>query len=180
MGDESVDLKRLDAAIDAWKKVVDVQQHFNTIEMQIRNLAVTVLTATIAAAAIVHNELQQRIADALKDGLPAPPATVVDVLCLHFSTADMIILGGLVAWGAFYFMDRWWYHPFLKAATDRATALEAIVAESAYGDILGLSGSISGNSPMRVFGKELRSNQKINLFYGTVAAVMAGTIAWVF
>jgi hypothetical protein len=37
---------------EAWKTAVEVQQHFNTIEMQIRNIAVTVLTAAIAAAGL--------------------------------------------------------------------------------------------------------------------------------
>lgn len=42
---------KMDFVIEAWKKTIDVQQHFNTIEMQIRNIAVTVLTATIGASA---------------------------------------------------------------------------------------------------------------------------------
>lgn len=38
--------------IDIWKKVVDVQQHFNQLEMQIRNYALTVTGAIMAAAGI--------------------------------------------------------------------------------------------------------------------------------
>ena len=40
--------ENLKDAIDVWKKIVDVQQHFNDIELRIRNYALTIFTATIA------------------------------------------------------------------------------------------------------------------------------------
>jgi hypothetical protein len=56
-----IDEKKATFALEVWKKTIDVQQHFNTIEMQIRNFAITVLTATIGAAGVVFNQLQQSI-----------------------------------------------------------------------------------------------------------------------
>jgi hypothetical protein len=38
--------------IDIWKKVVDVQQHFNDLEMRIRNFAITILGALFGAASL--------------------------------------------------------------------------------------------------------------------------------
>ena len=35
--------------VEAWKTTVQVQEHFNEIEMKIRALAITVLTAGIGA-----------------------------------------------------------------------------------------------------------------------------------
>ncbi|MCG8350429.1 MAG: hypothetical protein MI924_21905 [Chloroflexales bacterium] len=40
---EKPDEKEVAYALDIWKKTIDVQQHFNTIEMQIRNFAVQAL-----------------------------------------------------------------------------------------------------------------------------------------
>src|SRR5438034_8022495 len=38
--------------LEIWKKTVDVQQHFNDLELKIRNLAVTVLGAILSGAAL--------------------------------------------------------------------------------------------------------------------------------
>jgi FMN phosphatase YigB (HAD superfamily) len=40
---------RLSLQLEIWKKVVDVQQHFNDIEMRIRNVAVTIFGAIMGA-----------------------------------------------------------------------------------------------------------------------------------
>ena len=46
--------RRLSHYVDMWKQSVETQQHFNTIEWQIRGLALTV--ATFALASIFHRE----------------------------------------------------------------------------------------------------------------------------
>ena len=83
--------------IDAWKTTVETQMHFNTIEMQIRGLAVTVLTTALGAAVLMHNQTPQ---------------------------ADWMVFAGLVSWLAFYLMDRWWYHRLLKGAVSNAEVIE--------------------------------------------------------
>lgn len=164
---EEVTLRaRIEFALEAWKTTVEVQQHFNTIEMQIRNLAVTVLTAAIAAAAVVSGRL-------LGDGQQL-------LLGAGLSAADVIIVGALLAWAAFYFMDRWWYHRLLKAAVKKGEALEKMVAETEYGDLLGLTGDISKGSPLKILKWEIHSDQKIDAFYFTVAAVLVLMICLVF
>lgn len=89
--------------IDLWKKTVDVQQHFNDIEWRIRGLALTAATFALGAAGV-----------AAKDG------TRVGA----FSLGSVIIVLGLILWYAFYFVDRVWYHPMLKAAVDQGARWE--------------------------------------------------------
>ena len=47
--------------IDVWKKIIDVQQHFNEIELKIRNLFITVMAAIISAVALVLERGQARL-----------------------------------------------------------------------------------------------------------------------
>lgn len=42
--------------IEVWKKTVDVQQHFNDLELRIRNFAISLLVAVVGAAALVTKE----------------------------------------------------------------------------------------------------------------------------
>src|SRR3546814_14384707 len=42
--------------IEIWKTIIDVQKHFNELEMRIRNVAVTVLAAFLAAAGFTTKE----------------------------------------------------------------------------------------------------------------------------
>jgi len=39
-----------------WKTAIDVQQHFNQLELQIRNFAVTLLAAVVGAMAFAFKE----------------------------------------------------------------------------------------------------------------------------
>lgn len=169
--------QKLTVALEAWKTTVEVQEHFNTIEMQIRNIAVAVLTAAIGAAALVHNAAQKTIAEAVKAGQPIPALDGVSFLWTRFSGAQVIVMGGLVAWTAFYFMDRWWYHKLLHAAVSKGTAIEDYVKKTWDLDVLGLSGTISAGSPIVVFGHRMHSNQKLDFFYAVVA-VLLGLLIW--
>jgi len=62
--------------IDIWKKTVDVQQHFNDLEMRIRNFAITIVGALIAAMGFTYQQgLEQLfLATGLRPdwGLPSP------------------------------------------------------------------------------------------------------------
>ena len=89
--------------VDMWKKAVDVQQHFNDIQWRIRGLALTVATFALGAAGI-----------AAKDGTQIGPV----------SLGTLVAVVGLLLWYAFYFVDRVWYHPFLRSAVERGTLME--------------------------------------------------------
>ena len=127
--------------LETWKTAVQVQQHFNTIEMQIRSLAVTVLTATIAAAAVIQS-------------------------------TRVVLFGGLLAWVAFYFMDRWWYHRLLQGSVAKGLEIEAFLKRAGYDeDVVGLTTSVSSKSPFKLFKFEVHSWTKIDLFYVLIAIV---------
>ena len=129
--------------LEMWKKCVDVQMHFNGIELQIRNYAVTLLVAVIGAAAY-----------ALKEHLD------VKIFGHTFSMAVAILPAGILGWYAFYFMDRHWYHRMLLGSVYHTTKIE-----KAVGPELQLSVAIGKESPIPVFGKQIHSTQKIDLFY---------------
>ena len=160
-----MDDKRLNQYIDIWKKIVDVQQHFNDIEMRIRAIAIPTLAAMLGAAGFAHKE---RVA--------------ISVFGTSFSAACAIAILTLLVWMVFYFLDRYWYHRLLygavKANIPIENAIRRIIPE------LDLGGSISGESPI-VFthkGKEflrLRSTAKMDLVYGFVA-VLITVVAVVF
>lgn len=74
-------------ALDAWKQTVQVQQHFNDIELRIRNFAITLLLATLGAAGVT-----------MKDGMRAPLGTI--------SAAMPCVLAAAAAWMVFYLAEK--------------------------------------------------------------------------
>jgi hypothetical protein len=147
--------------LEAWKTVIGVQQHFNTIEMQIRSIAITVLTAVVGAAVVIYGQTQKAASDAAQTGF-------------HLPTASLLALGGLFAWGAFYFMDRWWYHRLLEGAVKHGQAIEDKIRElPPFGEVLGLSTAIRRESAIGFLRKhEIHSARKIDLFYVVVAVLL--------
>jgi len=160
----------LQLAIDVWKTAIQVQQHFNTIEMQIRNIAITVVTTTLGAAVLTSNQTLNAIAAASKADKPLASIYSVTILGKSFSSASLIIFAGLVAWGAFYFMDRFWYHRLLQGSVDHAQYIENQLKNSF--PYLSLSGSIKQTSPFKFLWIEIHSNTKIDLFYFTIGLLL--------
>jgi hypothetical protein len=146
--------------IEMWKKAVEVQQHFNDIEWRIRGLALTVATFALGAAGV-----------AAKDG------TKVGWLSL----GSLVTLIGLLLWYAFYFVDRSWYHPLLKAAVAHGTIIEDEIKKSL--PQAGMTATITARSPQQmgkisrtVSRKEtMHSDDKLAWFYqiGASAFVVA-------
>lgn len=175
--------EKINFALEAWKTTIQVQQHFNTIEMQIRNIAVTVLTATIGAAALVYNQSQQAIIDAGISNSNIPSIKSITFLTVSLSPADMVIIGGMIAWFAFYVMDRWWYHRLLQGAVTHAQFIENSLKDDdiPYAKLLSLSNTIRLASPFRLFGIfNIRSDRKIDIFYGAVLILLLLIVCQVF
>lgn len=128
--------------IEIWKTCQDVQMHFNGIELQIRNYAVTLLVAVIGAAAY-----------ALKEHLE------VTLAGQNFSMAVAILPAGVLGWLAFYFMDRHWYHRLLLGAVRHTLRVENNHPE------LDLSGAIGKESPIPHGKISVHSTEKIVVFY---------------
>lgn len=146
--------------IDMWKQSVEVQMHFNDIEWRIRGLALTVATFALGAAGV-----------AAKDG--------TRVGC--FSLGALVIVIGLLLWYAFYFVDRVWYHPLLKASVEHGTKIEDEIRRTL--PAAGMTASITAGSTyptkrvVRLLSrrKEMHSDDKLVWFYkiGGVALALA-------
>ncbi len=135
--------------VEAWKTTVTVQMHFNDLELRIRNFAITVLTAVLAAVGLgIEKQLFIRIGG--------------------FTTNLAVwFLGiGVVAWLAFWFMDGFWYHTLLKAAGTHAGEIEDRLRTSDLG-AFGLSTRISTES-----SKIVSSSAKMAMFYGVIAVLL--------
>lgn len=146
---------------DAWKTTIEVQQHFNDIEMRIRALAITVFTAVLGGAAV-----------AVKNG------TILHVAHHPLSLGAAILIIGIVAWLLFLFVDALWYHRLLKGAVKHGIELEKMLKEGGVPGF-GLTTAIGDASPFRPFWiswKKVRvhSTAKIWTFYLTVGATLAG------
>ena len=48
--------KLLSSAVDAWKTTVSVQQHFNDLELRVRNFAITFMTAVLGLVGLALKE----------------------------------------------------------------------------------------------------------------------------
>ena len=141
-------LARVAHVVEAWKKTVEVQQHFNEIEMKIRNYAITVLVAVLGAVAF-----------AVKEGLPA--------------LAGVFLCFGAVGVLLFFFMDLAWYHRLLMGAVRHGVKIEQDHANDL--PELGLTTAIGRASPLKAGKYEIHSTQKLVGFYvGLVLAMVIG------
>lgn len=146
---------RPELLIEAWKKTVDVQQHFNDMAMRVRALGVTLVLGAVAAAGFT---LEKQVA--------------IDVGGVELAAAGLVVVGALIAWLSFYFMERWWYHLFLKGAVDNGIALEGALAANIPENQLGKL--ISARSKVKFLGLTLDSTSRLNIYYAVVALLLLG------
>ena len=150
---EDVSPDRMSIAVDLWKKTVDVQQHFNDLELRIRNYAVTVLAAMLGFAAY-----------GLKENLQ------IAVSGFRTSLAAALLVFAILPWSAFYLMDRHWYHRLLYGAVHHGQRIERrwqkILPEIALTD------SIGEHSPVKIWKITLHSRHKMSLFYWVVIILL--------
>jgi hypothetical protein len=160
------------AIIEIWKTIVEVQKHFNDIEMKIRSLFVTTVAAIGAAQGFL-----------LEKSLSFPLGTT------KILYANFLPLIGVVAAYLFYFMDRYWYHRLLMGAVIQGGFIED--KYKAELPELGLGGKISQESPAVLQSKfallvadfvvcdrryretkKLHSDAKIELFYKSIVLLL--------
>lgn len=147
--------------VEMWKQSIDVQKHFNDIELRVRSLALTLLTFALGGATL-----------AVKEG------RVTTILGMHLQLGSIVLVAGLISWLAFYFMDQVWYHRLLVGAVKHAEDIEDILRGEFPG--IALTHTISANSPysFRVglgrLGRDfsIHSASKIRLFYLIVALLL--------
>lgn len=148
--------------VEIWKKIIDVQQHFNDLELRIRNFALVVTGAFLAFGG-----------SAIKE------ATFVMLFGVFpVSVAALIVFAAVVPLSAFYFMDKYWYHRLLDGAVKAGAAVETELMALGYAVELGAN--ISKASPIEnhLYGKRLagslgwfprrmmHSRHKMDVFYG--------------
>jgi hypothetical protein len=163
-----MDKNERESIIEIWKTSIEVQQHFNDIEMKIRGFFIAIMVAIVAAQGFL---LEKRLS------FPLGSVTIL--------YATFLPLVGVVAAYLFYFMDRYWYHRLLIGAVLHAGAIEKKY-ESELPE-LGLGAKISERSPVELTSrlarkvadlvvshdeyrknKILHSDAKIELFYKSI------------
>jgi hypothetical protein len=140
-------LEDVDRILEAWKKVVDVQMHFNDIELRIRNLAVTISGAILGAAGL-----------AVEKGI-----TPLNVFSLKISIYFVLFTAGAIVLVLFHFMDRFWYHRLLKGSVISGSTLKNTLQQR--GISIDLGQRISELSPFTLFCRVFHSTTKIDIFY---------------
>lgn len=149
-------MDKLEAQVEVWKKIVDVQQHFNDLELRIRNFALIVTGAFLGLGGY-----------AIKDG------GFVNVVGLDVSSAALIVGASLLPLVAFYLMDRLWYHRLLDGSVAAGISAESELQK--HGVVVNLGGKISQSSPFTVpiIKRKVHSRHKMDWFYGLLALALA-------
>jgi hypothetical protein len=158
--------------VDLWKTAIDVEQHFNTVEMNVRNIFATIVVALIAG---IGYSIKEKIA-----------------ISFGISFAPVLSCAAIFITMLFYFVDRYWYHRLLVGSVKEAMRLEAEISKISDVEIR-LSRQISEESPVtlpkyvELFAscfitekrfredKELHSDGKIEFFYKSIM-IMFGVL----
>ncbi len=143
---DSTSPDKFKSVIEVWKKTIDVQQHFNDIELRIRNFAITILLAAMGAAGF-----------AVKENL------MVSLVGIELPLASILMLAGALALLPLWFMDKHWYHRLLRGAVKHASVIEE--RHKCYLPEMGLSQRITEASPLKWWRWTLHTSEKLNLFY---------------
>jgi hypothetical protein len=156
--------------VDLWKTAIDVEQHFNTVEMNVRNIFATIMVALIAG---VGYSIKEKIA-----------------ISLGISFAPVLSVAAIFITMLFYFVDRYWYHRLLVGSVMEAMRLEAEISKLSDVEIR-LSRQISEESPVTlpkfveafasIFitekgfreDRKLHSDGKIEIFYKSIMLLFA-------
>ena len=140
--------------IEIWKKIVDVQQHFNDLE-RVRNFALIVTGAFLGLGGY-----------AIKD------AGMINAFGVAVSVAGLVVFSAIVPLFAFYFMDRLWYHRLLDGSVSAGIEAESALKELGYKVDLG--SKISERSPFTLWltKKKIHSKTKMDMFYLMLVAAL--------
>lgn len=153
--------EKLTLNVEVWKKIVDVQQHFNDLELRIRNFSIGLYGVSLGTVAVVLKEK-------------------INVTILNFQFSIAVVVAGIaiLAWLACYLMDRFWYHRLLMGAVKQGARIESSLKEVLPG--IQLTKSIGDESPIVInacFGKvKIHSTLKMDIFYGLGVVGMVGLL----
>lgn len=157
--------------VEIWKTIVEVQKHFNDIEMRIRSMFVTILLALFASIGFLMDK-----------------NIFLNFGQVKLSFATLIPLFGIFGTWLFYFIDRYWYHRLLVGAVNHAITIEKKykkdIPELSLSDAIGAASPYKPGLLIRLVAKLLvrderfvkteilHSDGKMELFYKSVMAVL--------
>lgn len=150
--------EELEAALTIWQKTIDVQMHFNELQMKVRNFSILLISSLVGVGGI-----------AMKEHISLPIA--IGYVHLNLALATVLFFVALVVWLAFFFMDHFWYYPLLIGSVNHGRSIED--ALKAQIPSIGLTNAIGTSSAITFCGKTLRSKQKSIIFYGLVFFALA-------
>jgi len=132
-----------------------VQQHFNDLELRIRNFALIVTGAFLGLGGY-----------AIKD------AGIINAFGFPVSVAGLVVFSAIFPLFAFYFMDRLWYHRLLDGSVQAGIDAESALKELGYK--IDLGSKISEHSPFTLWftTKKIHSKTKMDLFYLMLLAAL--------
>jgi hypothetical protein len=148
------DLELLKLNVDIWKKVIDVQQHFNDLEMKVRNFGLLVVAAFISAIGVsLKSQYETQVWDQ------------------NIPIAAFLALGALIIWLHVFLVDVYWYHPLLKGAVLKGIDIENEI--KTHLPNVDLTQKIGEQSAVDIFCfKEVRSTTKAKFFYSGISFVL--------
>jgi drug/metabolite transporter (DMT)-like permease len=96
------------------------------------------------------------------------------ILGFSFPAGVLLIIASMLAWYAFYFIDRFGYHSLLKGAVSHAGKIENEYKDKIPG--IGLGNSISeASQSVKFFGFKADSNTRLKIFY-LAGGIMLGIL----
>lgn len=140
----------LENIIKIWNTTIDVQKHFNDIELKIRQLAISLTGVLLGLIVPLYDKMRDMH---------------ISLIGHNISIFSFYFLVLFLIWTVFYFVDAKWYHPLLKGAVKQGIELEKLIQKEI--PIKGLTITIGEASPLNIIcGPKLHSTGKLNLFYG--------------
>ncbi|WP_077343333.1 hypothetical protein [Pseudocolwellia agarivorans] len=163
MNDKEIALEKLKLNVEVWKKVIDVQQHFNDLEMKVRNFGLLIISAFISVIGV-----------SLKSNYE------INIFESTIPVGSLIALVALFVWNLVFFVDVYWYHPLLKGAVLKGIDLENEIKDDL--PEIGLTQAIGESSAIKfLWWKKLHSTTKAKIFYnGVSVALVAIAISLMF
>ncbi|MGZ9096931.1 MAG: hypothetical protein ACXW30_01375 [Micavibrio sp.] len=134
-----------DQVIEIWKASVELTAHFNEICLKVRALAISLLSAVVAASAYYFT----------KGGNET----------LNFSSKEAIIFSVLssMIWLGFFMMDRLWYHKLLRGCVKFTEDIERKYEQEI--PELSLAQAITKESRSLGPIKDTPARNRLNFFY---------------
>ncbi|MEG2040894.1 MAG: hypothetical protein RR068_07285 [Hafnia sp.] len=153
----TINVELLKLKVDVWKTVIDVQKHFNDLEMKVRNFGILILSAFIGAIGVSFNSSSNLV-----------------IFGGNYSVSGILAFGAAIVWLLFYFVDVYWYHPLLLGAVKKGLEIEEEIGVDIAN--IDLTKTIGDSSPKDILCfKNVHSTTKAKVFYFGVLTVLVIT-----